>query len=113
MNKINGMNVFECNYDKYKGKTELSSLEAEGIAFRFYRWLEYYGLNFCEEKAEDVYNNLSGIRDGNRLDIHDNYYFTEELEIIYLYSVNGTVWAVLYDKVNGKYYGEVEVGSEV
>lgn len=108
IDKILDYNVFECEYDKWKGKEELNSLQVEGMIFRFADWLYENGI--ADDTIYDVYNNTSGIRDGNRLDIHDNYKITDTLyEISYIYSVNGTVWAVLYDTENDCYYGEIEI----
>ena len=106
LTEINGVNVFEYEYEKWKAKENVNSLTAEGMCFRFANWLRENGI--ADDTAEDVYNNTSGIRDGNRLDIHDNYVW-EELEITFLYTVNGTVWAVLYDPEDDRYYGEVEI----
>ena len=106
LTEINGINVFEYEYEQWKGKENVNSLTAEGMCFRFANWLRENDI--ADDTAEDVYNNTSGIRDGNRLDIHDNYQW-EELEIIFLYTVNGTVWAVLYNPEDDSYYGEVEI----
>lgn len=102
-----GFNIFEVEYDRYKGKNEISGIVAEGMCFRFAEFLKANG--YAEDEPIDVYNNTSGIRDGNRLDIHDNYDFVDGLEFSYLYSVNGTVWAVLYDPSKDSWYGEVEI----
>ena len=105
--KLQGIDVFECSYYEWKGHDDLNSLQGEGVAYRFYKWLESYGY---DEDIDSVYNNLSGIRDGNRLDIHDNYkLFDSDLEISFLYVVNGNVWAVLLDKPNDSWYGEFEL----
>lgn len=106
----NENNIFECEYDKWKGKSNLTSLQAEGICYRFSKWLQENDVAY--DDPDDVYNNTSEIRDGNRLDIHDNYVLNEtDYEISYLYSVNGTVWAVLYDTENGCWYGEIEINA--
>lgn len=106
--KILDQNIFECAYDAFKGKNHLSSIEREGIIFRFSNWLNENDIS--DDTPHDVYNNTSEVRDGNRFDIHDNYeIFGTDLEISYIYSVNGTVWAVLYDSENDRYYGEMEI----
>lgn len=104
---INGVNIFEYSGREDEGKENPNSLVSEGIAFRFSDWLEAHGY---EESPMDVYNNTSGFRDGNRIDIHDNYpFFDTGLEITNLYTVNGTVWAVLIDRKKDEYYGEFEI----
>ena len=104
----NGVSIFSCDYDNYRNKEQINSLMAEGACFRLSKFIQTLGL---EETAEDVYNNTSAIRDGNRIDILDNYIFDEEegLEITFMYIVNNTCWAVIYDTYAGKYYGEFEL----
>lgn len=111
--ELDNLNVFEYEYDKYKGKNEISSLVAEGACFRFAEWLKSKGY---EEEPGDVMANTSGIRDGNRLDIHDNYQMNylgydvpDNIEITFLYIHNNMLWAVLYDKADDSYYGEIEI----
>ena len=64
-----------------------------------------------DESAEDVFNNTSGIRDGNRVDIIEDYDFekSEGLVITFIYFVNSTARAVIYDTVNDSYYGEFDL----
>ncbi len=109
---INGVKIFTHDWDRWKNYEDVNSLTSEGVAFRFWNWLNNNGKLFSEdESVMDVYNNMSGARDGNRFDIHDNYMFDEDLnlEIVYLYVVNGNLWATLYDKSTDKYYGDFEV----
>lgn len=107
LTKINGVPVYECDYDNWRDKFNINGLTAEGMCFRFAMWLK--NVLGYEEDAEDVYNNTSGIRDGSRLDIHDNYTFSKEddLQISFLYYVNGNVWAALVK--DGDYFGEIEI----
>ena len=68
--EIAGFKVLNDDYDDYKDKYELTGIIGEGMCMRFARWLNENDLS--EDTAEDVYNNTSGLRDGNRLDIHDD-----------------------------------------
>ena len=104
------MEMRELSYDTYKGKEKLSSLVGEGIAFRFNHWL--YEKDIIDETVEDTYGNMSGVRDGNRIDIHDNYRIPGTTkEFSFLYSVNNTVWAAVWDTKESKYVGEVEIDA--
>ena len=104
--KRNDVNVFEYNDGRYAGKSKINSLEAEGLIYRLYRWLNENGY---EEEIEDVRNNASPIRNGNEIQLMDNYPFDGRIEISFLYSYNGTAWAVLYDTLNDRWYGEFEL----
>lgn len=104
--KRNGEDIFEHTAPKYRNNTTINSVIALGMVFKLYRWLGYYGY---EDTIEDVYNNTSGIRDGNEIHIHDEYKFDDGLYISYLYYHNGNVWAVLIDKANDSWYGEFEL----
>lgn len=107
-----GINVFEHDYENWRDR-ETRSLESYGAAFKFAEWMRSVGLIDEYETDLDVYNNMSGLRDGNRLDIHDNYKFflTNEynLEISFLYIVNSNLWAVLYDRDNNAWFGDIEI----
>lgn len=108
--KIEGFNVWNDNYDDYKGKYELSGIIGEGMCMRFARWLSEN--NLSEDTAEDVYNNTSGLRDGNRLDIHENYYLSDDgrYQISYIWALeNGIVYAEVYDSDKDEYVGNIEV----
>lgn len=105
--EINGINVFDYEYNDYRNKNEINALVAEGMCYRLSVFLNANDISY--DSPEDVYNNTSAIRDGNRLDIHDNYEWENGLEISFIYSVNGTCWAVLYDTENDIWYGEIEI----
>ena len=113
--EIDGINIFEHEYDKWKGHEECNGLISEGVAYRFHKFLIDRDLIAdVLDYIDDTYNNLSGARDGNRYDIHDHYRFTwddtyENLEISFLYVVNGNLWGVIYDKANDSWFGEFEI----
>lgn len=107
---INGFKVLEHDYDNYKGKYNLNGIFAEGMCMRFSRWLNENDI--AEDTAEEVYNNTSGLRDGNRLDIHDNYNLTEDgrYYIAYIWALeNGIVYATVYDTEENRWAGDIEV----
>ena len=107
---VGGFRVWEHDYDKYKGKYKLPSLVGEGLCLKFARWLNENDISY--DTAEDVYNNTSGIRDGNRLDIMDNYNLTKDrrYQITYLWALeNGIVYATVYDREEDKWVGEIEI----
>lgn len=106
---IKGMNVFEHDYDNWRNHEECNGLISYGVAYKFWRWLNAHDLNLYEENIDDTYNNLSGARDGNRFDIHENYKFEDNLEISFLYVVNGNLWATIYDKANDSWFGDIEI----
>ncbi len=109
--KMYGVNIFEHDYDRWRDR-ETKTLEGMGAAFKFAEWMRYEGLLDDYETDLDVWNNMSGLRDGNRLDIHDNYRFFDPdngLEIAFLYIVNGNVWAVLLDTKNDAWFGDFEI----
>lgn len=72
-----------------------------------------------EETIEDTNNNTSGLRDGNRIDIHDNYPFSEMLgldtngekwEISYLWiTKNGTAFMCIYNATQDDEVGFIEL----
>ena len=108
--EINGFKVWEHSYDEYKGKYKLNSLQAKGMCLAFALWLDENQMSW--DKAEDVYNNTSAIRDGNRLDIHDNYFLSEDgrYQIAYLWALeNGIVYATVYDREKDEWVGEIEI----
>lgn len=102
----NGVNIFEYEAPLWRDKEKINSVTADGMRYRLWVWLYE---NFYDETMEDVYNNTSGIRNGNEVQLYDNYKFVDNLEISYLYYCNGNVWAVLYDKANDSWYGEFEL----
>jgi hypothetical protein len=108
--EINGFTVFESGYDHYKGKYQLNGLHAMGMISALYKWLCDNGSDYLE--FEDVYDNTSGLRDGNRIDIMDNYELTEDgrYQISYIWALeNGLVYATVYDKEEDEYVGDIEI----
>lgn len=108
--EINGFRVWEHDYDDYKGKYSLPGIYAEGMCLRFAQWLNENDIS--EDSAEDVYNNTSAIRDGNRLDIHDEYDLTDDgrYQISFLWALeNGIVYAAVYDREEDAWVGEIEI----
>ena len=108
--EINGFKVWEHDYDNYKGKYNLNGLHAEGMCLRFARWININGIS--DDNAEDVYNNTSAIRDGNRLDIHENYMLTDDCrhQIAYLWALeNGLMYATIIDMEEDKWVGDIEI----
>ena len=103
----NGHAIFEHDYNRWKGHEECNGLIGYGVAYKFHRWLSYNGF-ICEE-VDDTFNNLSECRDGNRYDIHDNYKFPDidDLEISFLYVVNGNLWATI--QKDDSWYGDIEI----
>ena len=110
--EINGFRIWEHDYDKFKGKIKLTGVFAEGMCMSFARWLNNYGIS--DDTAEDVYNNTSALRDGNRLDIHENYSITDDdrYQIAYLWGLeNGIVYATVLDSEEDKWVGDIEIHS--
>lgn len=103
---VNNVDIFEHEQGAYNGKSKINSLEADGLRLRLYRFL--MGMDM-EIEMDDVYDNTSGIRNGNEVQLYDDYWFSDDLYISYLYAYNGTAWAVLYDKANDNWYGEFEI----
>ena len=104
----NGHNIFEHDYDKWKAHEECNGLVGYGVAYKFHRWLVDNDLIDELTTVDDTYNNLSESRDGNRYDIHDNYILWDtDMEISFLYVVNGNLWATI-QKDNG-WYGDMEI----
>lgn len=105
---IKGFKVFEEDYNDYKGKYDLTGTFAAGMCFLFADWLRENGLS--DDTAEDVYNNTSGIRNGNRLDIYEEYDLTSDghYQISYLWGLeNGIVCAEVYDNWDNKNIGHI------
>ena len=102
----NGVNIFKYEAPEHRGTERINSVIAEGMRYLLYAWLRENGF---EEDIEEVRNNTSGIREGNEIQIYDDYKFDHDengLYISYLYYHNGMTWAVLYDKANDNWYGE-------
>ena len=111
----NNNNMFVPEYDeKWREHENCSELEGYGVAYKFHRWLQYNDLIDEYTTVDDTWNNLSGCREGNRYDIHDDYklYGTaedEDLQISYLYVVNGNLWATVIDKAADEWYADMEI----
>lgn len=107
--KLYGLNVFEHDYDRWKNHEECNGLIGYGVAFQFANFLRWNGIS--EDSVESVFGNISGARDGNRYDIHDDYLIDEDRQLYFsfLYVVNGNLWATIYDKANNTWYGDIEI----
>ena len=108
--EINGIRVWEHEYDEYKGKYKLNKLYAFGMCVAFSKWANENDISY--DTIEDVYENTSGLRDGNRIDIMDNYNLTKDgrYQITYLWALeNGIVYATVYDRTEDKWVGEIEI----
>ena len=104
----NGCNIYEYEYEKYRNTNEITSVTYEGVCLRLSAFLR--DVLGYDDSVWDVYSNTSGIREGNRIDILDNYKFDGSLEISFIYVIhNGYVSAVLYDRETDKWYGEIEI----
>ena len=107
---INDFTVWNDDYDKYKGKYELTGTFAEGMCMKLARFLNENDLSY--DSAEDIYNNTSCLIDGNRLTIHENYDLTEDghYQITFLWGMeNGNVYAEVYDTEEDRYVGYIEI----
>lgn len=104
-------NVIPSSYDENKNKYRLNSIFAAGMCYYFSEWLNDHDI--AEDTTEDVINNTSGIRDGCRLDIHDNYYLDyddKRYQISYIWALeNGIIYAAVYDSTEDHYIGDVEI----
>lgn len=108
--KINTFEILNENYNDYKGKYNLNNIMAYGICAIFGKWLKDNEIS--EDTIEDVINNTSGLRDGNRLDIHDEYRLTDDdrYRISYIWALeNGIVYAAIYDSEEDYYIGNIEI----
>ena len=105
----NGENIYEYEAPEWRGVDTINGVTACGMCYMLYDWLNNNGNDVT---IEDVMNNTSGVREGNEVQIFDDYKFDwddDSLYISYMYYANGTVWAVLYDKANDSWYGEFEL----
>lgn len=111
--KINDITILlEDDYHNYKGEYTLNGLHVLGMIGALYRWLQEYSLVDELTTFNDVYDNISGLRDGNRLDIMDNYNLTDDgkYQISYIWALeNGIVYATVYDREEDKYIGNIEI----
>ena len=107
----NNFEVLESAYNENENTYKLNSVFAAGMCFYFAEWLNNNTIS--EDTAEDVYNNTSGLRDGCRLDIHDNYYLDyddERYQIGYIWALeNGIIYAAVYDTEENCYIGDIEI----
>lgn len=104
-------NVIPSTYKENENKYKLNSVFAAGMCYYFSQWLNEHDI--AEDTTEDVFNNTSGLRDGNRLDIHEEYPLDDEEErfqISYLWALeNGIIYAAVYDTIDDRYIGDVEI----
>lgn len=104
-------NVISSIYNENENKYRLNSVFAAGMCYYFSEWLNDHGI--AEDTTEDVFNNTSGLRDGNRLDIYDNYYFdydNKRYQISYIWALeNGIIYATIYDAMKDRYIGDIEI----
>lgn len=108
--KRNGVNIYEYEAPKYRGKENINGVIADGMVLRLYQWLEDHDID--DYAIDELYGSYtSGIRNGNEIQVIDDIPFDYEsdLYISYMYYYNGTVWAVLLDKANQTWYGEFEL----
>ena len=104
-------NIIPSSYEENESRYKLNSVFAAGMCYYFAEWLNNHSIS--EDTTEDVYNNVSEIRDGCRLDIHENYcldYDDERYQISYLWALeNGIIYAAVYDNVDDRYIGDIEI----
>ena len=104
-------NIIPSSYEENENRYKLNGVFAAGMCYYFAEWLNNHSIS--EDTAEDVYNNTSEIRDGCRLDIHDNYYLDyddERYQISYLWALeNGIIYASVYDTEEGCHIGDIEI----
>ena len=104
-------NIIPSSYEENENKYKLNSVFAAGMCYYFAEWLNNHSIS--EDTAEDVYNNTSGIRDGCRLDIHEDYCLDDEearYYISYLWALeNGIIYAAVYDNMDDRYIGDIEI----
>lgn len=103
--------TYKENENTYKLNYKLNSVFAAGMCYYFSEWLNDHGI--AEDTTEDVINNTSGLRDGCRLDIYDNYCFDDEdkcYQISYIWALkNGIIYAAIYDSIDDRYIGDIEI----
>ena len=104
-------NIIPSSYEENENKYKLNSVFAAGMRYYFSEWLNSHSLS--EDTTEDVFNNTSALRDGCRIDIHDNYYLDydeERYQISYLWALeNGIIYASVYDTMENRYIGDIEI----
>lgn len=107
---INGFTITNSIYDRVENTYKINEVFATGMCFYFSEWMRNNYIS--DDTTEDVYNNTSGVRDGCRLDIHDNYNLTDDgrYQISYLYALeNGIIYAAVYDAEENCYIGDIEI----
>ena len=104
-------NIIPSSYEENENKYKLNSVFAAGMRYYFSEWLNSHSLS--EDTTEDVFNNTSALRDGCRIDIHENYcldYDEERYQISYLWALeNGIIYAAVYDTMENRYIGDIEI----
>nr|DAE59783.1 MAG TPA: hypothetical protein [Caudoviricetes sp.] len=104
-------NVIPSTYKENENTYKLNGVFVAGMCYYFSEWLNDHDI--AEDTTEDVINNTSGLRDGCRLDIYDNYYFDDEdkrYQISYIWALeNGIIYAAIYDSIEDRYIGDIEI----
>lgn len=104
-------NIIPSSYEENENKYQLNSVFAAGMRYYFSEWLNSHSIS--EDTTEDVFDNTSALRDGCRIDIHDNYYLDydeERYQISYLWALeNGIIYASVYDTMENRYIGDIEI----
>lgn len=104
-------NVIPSTYKENENTYKLNSVFVAGMCFYFSEWLNDHDIS--EDRTKDVINNISELRDGCRLDICDKYFFDDEDEryrISYIWALeNGIIYAAVYDAMEDRYIGDVEI----
>lgn len=107
---IAGFTIWKDDYSNYKNQYKLTGTFAEGMCMKLARFLNENELSY--DSAEEVYNNTSCLRDGNRLDIYGDYDLTDDghYQISFLWGLeNGNVYAEVYDTEEGVFIGYIEI----
>ena len=104
-------NIIPSSYEENENKYQLNSVFAAGMRYYFSEWLNSHSIS--EDTTEDVFDNTSALRDGCRIDIHDNYYLDydeERYQISYLWALeNGIIYASVYDTMENHFIGDIEI----
>lgn len=103
--------VIPSTYKENENKYKLNSVFAAGMCYYFAEWLNDHSIS--ADTVDDVYDNVSEIRDGCRLDIHENYYFDyddERYQLGYLWALeNGVIYAAVYDADKDRFIGDIVI----
>ena len=104
-------NIIPSSYEENENRYKLNGVFAAGMCYYFAEWLNSHSIS--EDTTEDVFNNTSALRDGCRIDIHENYcldYDEERYQISYLWALeNGIIYAAVYDTMENRYIGDIEI----